>query len=155
VELADRNLRSGDVEHLRRLIDADHLMAELCEMCGMPSGAAGRVDGDARLEAAQDLANDRLFVVDEGVARLGVERRPSAIDVARRDGSRGDAVAELVGSVEERPDLGEAGLGELPVVLAGERAAARRPRGRAGTRVDVGRPRAQRRDTRVCPPPGL
>jgi hypothetical protein len=46
---------------------------------------------------------------------------PPVIAFARRDGTRLDAVAQLLGRIQERLNVAEASDGQVPVVRAGER----------------------------------
>ena len=84
-------------------------------------GAAGGVESDADRKSVEDLAYQRLLDVEELISRLVVERSPSCVAFARRDRRRLDAVAELVGGVEQLADLAESGDGEVPVVSARKR----------------------------------
>ena len=60
-----------------RRVDVDHRVAERGEVRGVATGAAGSIDSSADWEAVDDLAHDRLFDVDELIARLVVGGGPS------------------------------------------------------------------------------
>ena len=90
-------------------------------------GAARRVERDADWKAGEDLPHDRLLDLEQRVPRLVVERRPERVALPRRDRAALDAVAELVGPLEQRGDLAEALERELPVVRARERAQEGKP----------------------------
>jgi hypothetical protein len=96
-------------------------VAETRQVRGVAAGAAGGVECDADGEAVEDLAHDRLLDLEQLVPGVVVGGRPAGVALARRDRPSLDAVAELVGRVEQRLDLAEPGERELAVVRAGER----------------------------------
>ena len=115
------HLLAGARQHLGRGVHADHLVAERRQVRGVAAGTAGSVESDPDREAVEDLAHDRLFDVEELIARLVVDRCPPVVAFACRDGARFDPVAQLLGRIQERLDLAEPGEGEVPVVHAAER----------------------------------
>jgi hypothetical protein len=84
------------------------------------TGSAGRVEGDPDRKAAEDLPHDRLLDLEELVPRLVVERRPPVVAFARRDGTRLDALAQLVGRIEGAWISRSRASVKVSVVRAGE-----------------------------------
>src|SRR6266516_4708198 len=99
----------------------DHHVPVRRQVRGVAAGAAGSVESDPDREVVEDLAHDGLFDVEEFIPRLVVERCPPVVAFARRDGTRFDPLAQLLGRIQERLDFAEPGEGEVPVVHAGER----------------------------------
>src|SRR6266516_5226937 len=99
----------------------DHHVPVRRQVRGVAAGAAGSVESDPDREAVEDLVHDGLFDVEEFIPRLVVERCPPVVAFARRDGTRFDPLAQLLGRIQERLDFAEPGEGEVPVVHAGER----------------------------------
>lgn len=64
----------GDVEHVRRVVDADHRMPLADEERRQPPRATGGVERHTRGHVVQDLVDRRLVEVEQAVARLVVGR---------------------------------------------------------------------------------
>jgi hypothetical protein len=83
---------------------------------------AGGVERNAHRQPVEDLPHDGLLDLEQRVARLVVRRGPLRVALLHRHRRLLDAVAELVGSIEQRTNLPDPRECELAVVLAGERA---------------------------------
>ena len=88
----------------------------------MATRPARCVQRDAQGQPVQDPAHHGLLDLEQLVAGLVVPRRPLPVALLHRHRRLLDTVAELVGRVEQRAYLLDAGERELPVVLPGERA---------------------------------
>ncbi|HEU5110335.1 MAG TPA: hypothetical protein VFT95_17480 [Micromonosporaceae bacterium] len=88
---------------------------------GVPAGAAGRVEGGAARQPADDLRDERLLVREQPVARLVVRGRPDPVAVDGADGLGLDPVGTQRRRVQQPADLGDARLGERAVAVTGER----------------------------------
>ena len=102
-------------------------MPERREVDRVTPGAARCVERNAHGKAVEDLPHDRLLDLEQLVPGLVVGRRPERVALARRDRAALDAVAELVGPLEQRGDLAKALERERPVVRARERTQEREP----------------------------
>ena len=120
VELPGRDPLPRQREHPRRRVGADHLVVQRGEVRTVATGPVGGIQGYTDRKAVEDLPHDRLFDLDHLVARLVVVRSPLVIRLDRRDRNNLDPVSEFVCAVQERLDLADAVLRELPVICAGE-----------------------------------
>jgi hypothetical protein len=120
VRLAIGHLLASPLEHPGRGVDADHLVTQRGQVGGVAAGTAGRVESDADRKRVENLVHDRLLDLEEHVPGLVVERRPPVVALTRRDRTNLDAVAQVLGRIQERLDLAEASQREVPVVHARE-----------------------------------
>ena len=120
VEAGLRHGGAGAGEHALGEVDADHLVAAGDQLGGDRPGPAGGVEHGARGEIVEQRGEQVVPHREAAVVLAVVGRRPAVVPVAHRQRRDVDPVPELLGADQERPHLGEAGLGEGAVVLAGE-----------------------------------
>jgi hypothetical protein len=65
-----------------RRIDADHLVSERRQVGAVPTCTARGVECQAEREAVENVAHDRLFQLEQLVARLVVGRSPEGVSLA-------------------------------------------------------------------------
>jgi len=82
----------SSVEHRWRAVDADHPVAQLGEVTGVPAGAARHVERKAGRQALEDLVDNRLLEIDQLVPGLVVGLGPRPVAVGRGHRGQGHAV---------------------------------------------------------------
>jgi hypothetical protein len=111
---------AGVLQHVRRTVHTDHPVTLRRQQLGVPPGAAGGVQGGAGREVTEDLVDEGDLVVEHLVDLLVVGRRPDAVTGDGVHSGGGDALAGQRRGVQQPPDLGDARVAEVTVVVAGE-----------------------------------
>ena len=101
-----RDLRPGQFQHRGRCVDADHPVAEGCQVFGVPAGAAGRVERVADRVARHDPVDRGLLGEHHRVARGVVDRGPLGVAVRDRllahdDGTRPRLLVEAARHLDD------------------------------------------------------